>query len=402
MTEQGHALQAQISIDGFTPSSNYPTIYTANTRELYNGAYVVFGMGHGGLSGWALRVTDLVQNTSFRVKLPFRSSTESVSSPQTAFPAGISSPFAGAPDMGPDGGWHKTPSLTMWIDDFKGNRCPGSRRVIGLRKQASTPENFQWACPAEKVGKFLGREIVFAARQWMKAAAGSGRARLFINDHINPPSFSPFFTGPSFTDPIYHGYEMGQVSQVIHPDCTVLHIGIEIHGASGDVIYFALPKACPGSSLTANDLGDEDGEMIVVETHFNPPSLAPCAMTFPSDEMIPGSGLYGFTDLDLQGLSYCQMHGSVSAVTAKLEFTSPIVGQTVFAAALDVPNVQLTFGPQCATQVANVMYSSDDSMMPLKLGQPSAGNAPGCFAFFSSIRGGYFSNATFDFGSVIS
>lgn len=237
----------------------------------------------------------------------------------------------------------------------------------------------------------------------MKNAGGAGRARLFINDHINPPSFSPYFTGPSFSDPEFGGYEMQQIAQRIHPDCTTLHMGIETHGEVGDVIYFAMPKASAGSVLSSDDLGDEDGELIIAETHFNPPCLAPFSNgLFPSDEIISGSGLYGFSDIDLQGISYCQVHGSVSSVAVKVEFTSSLVGQTVFAAALDIPNVQLTFGPQATTQVANVMFSTDDSMMPLKCAQPSAGGAPGCFAFFSSIRGGYFSNATFDFGSVTS
>jgi len=399
MSATGASLQAQVSVTGFTPSSNYPTIYTPNTRELYNGCMVTFGLGHGGLSASALRVSNLVPNVSFQVKIPFGQLTISTSMAETAFAIGTCSEWAGNQNMGPDGGWTKTASLMMWTDDFPANKCPGARRVLGLRKTVNADEDFYWQCPEEKLEKFLGRQFVFAQRTWMKTAGSTATARLFINDGINPPSFSPSLTGPTFSDPVYGGYQLEQVAQVISPLCTSLQIGIETDGVIGDIFYVANPTAIPGSSIADWQIGNDDQEIIYADTHFNAPSLVPWTGTMPTTALISGSGLYGYTELDIEGLTFGQVHGSVRAVTTKLELTTPTVDQTMFLSPLNVPEIALTFGPQCNTEAANIMDASISSM-PLKPGTTAP--APGCFAMFTNVSGGSISSATVDFTDVIS
>lgn len=401
MRESGEALQSQVNVLSFDTSSNYPTLYTPNTGELYNGAMIVMGMGHAGLSGWALRVSNLVPNVSFKVKLPFSAMTAPVSTPQTAFAAGICSLWAANANMGPDGGWNcaPSPSLVWWVDKFASNLCPGSKQVIGLRKTISTPEDFQWSCPAEILPQLRGRPITIGALIRQKKQQGVGTARFYINDHINAPAFSSDITGVSYTHPVYGPCEFIKTSIIPDRNCTSLDWGIETHGAAGDVYYIGTPTGKFGSCMTVDDLGQEQGEHIIADTHWNPPCMVPLSGNFPGAPMI--NDLIGWTDIDMEGLSYCQAHGSLRKINGKIEVTSSRAGMKVFVGALDIPNIRLTFGLQAEIQVANVGQSTNASMIPLKRGMAGTGAAPGCMALFSNVVSGPFSNMTFDFDDVM-
>ena len=123
MKADGTEFQAQIDIQGFSTLNNQPTFYSNNTRELHDGALVVFGDNLDGLSGYALRVFSVVSNQEFRCQLPFQRVSPARSGPITAFAAGIHEPGNSA--FAPDGGWTKNETLIFWVDDFPTNQSPG-------------------------------------------------------------------------------------------------------------------------------------------------------------------------------------------------------------------------------------------------------------------------------------
>jgi hypothetical protein len=120
--------------------------------------------------------------------------------------------------------------------------------------------------------------------------------------------------------------------------------------------------------------------------------------------MIDGTALYGWPGIDLEAISYGQVHNSVSKVNCKIEFQSPVSGTECFVAAMEgamTPGVHLTFGPQAHCQVANAIVATSMSWLPLRVGPPNYGSPLGCFCMFSGHRAGSVTQITFDFDDVI-
>jgi hypothetical protein len=180
MKADGTEFQAQIDIQGFSTLNNQPTFYSNNTRELHDGALVVFGDNLDGLSGYALRVFSVVSNQEFRCQLPFQRVSPARSGPIIAFAAGIHEPGNSA--FAPDGGWTKNETLIFWVDDFPTNQSPGSKRTLGLRKGINNNENFWWSCPPERLPQFRGRDITFGAYLRVKRNQSGATPRLFVSD----------------------------------------------------------------------------------------------------------------------------------------------------------------------------------------------------------------------------
>jgi hypothetical protein len=403
MKADGTETQAQIDIQSFDVNNNQPTFYSHNTRELYSGAIVVFGGNLSPKPTYALRVLGLVPNVSFKCQLPFGHLSPSVSGPITAFAAGISQP--GGTAFAPDGGWSKTESLAFWIDDFRENRCPGAKRVIGLRKSINDNENFLWTCATERLLEFAGRKITFGALLRLKRTTTAASPRLFISDS-STSSFSEWAKVGALSDPTYGNYQLLTVSHPVHKQTTALALGVEFHGAKGDITYLATPTLKFGGLMLAADLGQNRSEFLRADTHWNPPSLVPFASTSPA-QPLPNTtgqdnpGLFGWSNLDLEALSLCQCHSSVSKVNCKIELTTETPGLRFFVAALDEARVQLVFGPQQTTQVKNQMIVGGPAMLPLRTGEPWAGSPPGCFSMFCDRPNAAIANVTFDFDDVL-
>lgn len=399
MKEDGTEFQAQVDIQSFDVRNRQPTFYCNNTRELYNGAIIVFGDGLQGLSGYGLRVLGLVPNVSFKCQLPFERVSPDVSVPLTAFAAGISQ--TGGSAFAPDGGWGKTPSLVLWIDDFANNQCPGARRVLGLRKGVSNNENFEWTCPQEHIARLRGRAVTFGMFTRVKRSQSAASPRLFISDGVSPQSFSNSADGQRFNDAANLNFQLLTVTCTISPSAQSLNLGLEFHGVRDDICYCAIPTLKYGTTMSVHDLGQDINEQLRADTHWNPPFSVPFTGASPATELVPKSGLFGWINLDIEALSLCQCHGSVSKVNCKIELTTQLPGLTFFVAALDVERVQLVFGPQATTQVAHRMVVGGPTMLPLRRGETWAGSPPGCFSMFCDKPGALLDNVTFDFDDVI-
>jgi hypothetical protein len=176
---------------------------------------------------------------------------------------------------------------------------------------------------------------------------------------------------------------------------------LEVHGIQRDISYLAIPTVKYGENILVNDLGQDVNELLRADTHWNPDFSVPFSGTSPPEQLVRGSGLHGWGNLDLEALSLCQCHSSVSKVNCKIELTTQLPTLTFFVAALDVERVQLVFGPQATTQVANVMVVGGPAMLPLRTGEPWAGSPPGCFAMFCDRPRALLNIVTFDFDDVI-
>lgn len=401
MKADGTGLQAAVSVSSFVTANNQPTCFTSDTKDLYNGCLVAFGNGHAGLSGGGLRVIGLVPNTSFKVQLQLGGSSPGSSSALTAFPIGILEP--GTFSTAPDCGWSKTASLVMWPDDFPTNRCPGAKRVLGLRATAASTATFTYTVDSDDLPSLRGRTLSLGMRIRQKVGAGTP-PRIFINDGVNATAYSANITGPAFTDAANNNYQFVTVTLTVSPSCTALTAGVEWATAIGDIIYLATPTLKYGQGMTSDDLGQPFNEYIPADTHWNPPFSVPFSGTFPATEMITGSGLYGWPGVDIEAVSQCQCHSSVRYVRAKIESHCHDVNQVIFVAGMKgdmVSSVPLTFGLQAATQIVDKEIDTNMEFVPMKTGPSNFGSPPGCIAIFGNLPSTVINALTFDFDDVI-
>lgn len=388
--QAGTGYQNQVTVSSFTTTNAQPTFFTSNTQQLQNGSVVTFGPGLGGLSGYGLRVIGLVSNTSFLCQLPFGAVSPGSSSVITAFPVGASD--LGVSSLAADGGWTKSTTLKYSADQFAVNLCPGSKRVLNLCKGSSSAEIFQWLCPAERINEFRGRTVTFGAMVYYKAQGGTPSSQLFINDGVNSPSFSATTTGTSYNNPNtnYGHYEFLSVTQSISSSTTTLGMGLQIAGAIADVLYFATPTCKYGSLMFQDDLGANYKEHIVANTHWNPPCFVPLTTALPSGQMISGVNLFGWPGLDIEALSYCECHNSVSKIGIQAEYGSTTSGARLFIACMKgnmVPSVPLTFGLECTPFSTNpgLAVAASMNLVPLAIGPDNHANPVGVFTIFGSI-----------------
>jgi hypothetical protein len=393
----GTGLQNSVAISSFSSVNQQPTFFTSNTQELHNGSLVTFGTGQGGLSGYALRVINLTPNVSFGCQLPF-GNTSLTSSAITAFPCGIYDPGGSGNAADP---WTKF-GLAMWPDDFAANACPGAKRVLGLRKISNALESFTFTVLPEQLATYRGRNITFGAL--VRQKVGAGGVVLNISDNATSTSSTPF-TGSSFVDANNNNYQFQSVTARVSLTASSLTINVLVPGAIGDIIYLGIPTMKFGTFMTVNDLGQNPHELIVANSHWNPPCTVPFTKSFPATQIgTGGTGLYGWSGIDIEAIGLGQAHNSLSKMNCKIECQSPTVGLQFFVGAMAgdvVPSVPLTFGPQTHIQVANNIMATSMTWCPLRVGPSSFGSPPGTFAFFTGNPGGAVTQVTFDFDDVM-
>ncbi len=363
MNSAGTDQQYPNSITSFNTTNGQPTLATPSTAELKNGdiGIVGFNWGYPGVgyvpnSGQYLtasRVSNVVANTSFNIQGNFTGVSPATSA------ATYFQPICPG-DNGVGGGlsasgWLKSGALAVWADDFAINRCPGAIRVLGARKTTGDAMVHYVPIQSKKMRKYAGRTITLGVKVFQKKQSGSGTWRLFIDDGVNHTSSAG--AGVSVG-----GYEFKTFTVKVSDTPTQLNIGLIFDGAAGDIYYVALPTCVFGSSLNEDDLKQRPDE-IIESIHWNPPLLTPFVIAFPATELVPGSGLYGWNNIDLEAISLGTCHASLASTSAKFEWKSKTVGAYVFAAD-HTSNQHLRFGVQAITQVANV-NDTDSGAWPL-------------------------------------
>jgi hypothetical protein len=407
MKPDGSGLQDRVFVNTFPTGQNRPILTVTNTGQLQEGSLISFGQDHGGFSGvtgalYTLRVRNLLSNASFQINLPFNA-TSPGSSSLWAYPVGISD--LGVSTKAPDG-WTKTQSLVMWIDDFTVNRCPGAKRVLGLRKGVSTVEKLIWKANAATLGALRGRKVSLAGM--FRQKVGSGSSVLTIDDGVSPAS-SMALTGAAYVNSATNNYEFrDNDAYTVNPNATSLTVTFDFAGSVGDIVYVGTPTLKYGCGMTPDCLGQPRQEIIAPDNmnHWNPPSLTPFTNSWPTTPLFPGTSLYGFVDLDIEALSWGQCHSSIREVHAKIELTTTFKGEIFFSTAFNPDgatqaDAKLVFGPQQTTQDSGIMITSGPSFLPLRPGTAAGGSQPGCIAIFGVIPGHHIQYATFDMDKVM-
>jgi predicted outer membrane repeat protein len=263
---------------------------------------------------------------------------------------------AGGSTQGPDG-WGKTSTLKTWADDYAANMCPGAVRVMGTRKGVTGNEIFSWTCPPSQLGKFRGKTVSFGVLVYQKVQGGANTGNAFIIDNGVTTVFSTPATGSSFSDPLYGGYQFLTATLTLSKTCTGFLVGFQSNGNSGDVLYFALPTLIYASSMSVNNCRQNSYDYIPATAHWNPPMLLGHTFNFPGALSL---GLYSINGIDIEAISMCQCHGTVSQLVSKVEWVTNTQGAIVFSG--NSVNVgggglstqSLKFGPQTYTNVAGV------------------------------------------------
>jgi len=386
--QAGTGLQSAVSITSFNTTNAQPTFITNNTQQLQNGSIVTFGPGLGGLSGYGLRVNGLIPNTSFNCQLPLGATSPGVSSAITAFPVGVSDTST---SLAADGGWTKSTTLKYAADQFAVNLCPGAKRVLNLCKGSGSDEVFQWVCPPERINEFRGRTVTFGAMVYYKAQTITPATKLFMNDGVNS-TLSAATTGTSYNNPntSYGHYEFLSVTKSISSSATTLGIGINISGTAADVLYLAIPTCKYGSFMTQDDLGANYQERIISNTHWNPPCFVPLTTNLPSTQLISGTNLWGWAGLDIEALSFCECHNSVSKIGVQAEYGTTTSAARLFICSMKgdlVTAVPLNFGLELTPFSTNPALATSASMglVPLTVGPSGFANPPGCFVIIGNV-----------------
>jgi hypothetical protein len=391
VTADGSGYVPPLAITSFTTNNAQPTFACANTQGLKTGDLVRFPSSFGGLSGYAVRLINVVDNVSFLVQLPYGKISPSVSAATTAYPVGITSPASGlAADH-----WAVTATATYWPDDWPANVCPGAKRVASIRKGVATDEAFFQRVKKRDLGDVRGTRQAFGGKVWLPSAGTS--ATVYIKQTSGTTSSAVITSSVS-------GWQFVTVWADIAIDTTFVEFGFNVSGAANTVARFALPTIKFGSVMFVADLGQPRHEIIESKTHWNPPSTVPLSFTLPATELITGSGLYGFPGLDIEALSFGQAHNTLAKVNAKIEANCAAASTILFVAAMEgdlVPSVPLVFGQQITSQIAGKEIDTSMTWLPLRAG-PSNYNSPeGCFVIFGSPTGAVVNTLTFDFDDVM-
>ncbi|WFS02221.1 hypothetical protein [Rhizobium tumorigenes] len=363
--EDGTGAIPALSISAFNPANANPTLICANTGPLRVGDIGRFGSGFqwgyqgrgyqpiSGAFDTGNRVVALNSNSSFSVKGEF-GGVSPLATAATSFQ------LIGAGDTLGLGlsasGWLKSAALNVWADDYASNLTIGAIRVLGARKTSAADAVHYFQVQPKKLRRYAGRTITFGAKVFQKLQGGSGTWALFVDDGVTS-TISAFGKGQS-----QGGYEFKTLTVNVNANPLYLNIGIVFKGNSGDIYYVALPTAVIGSFLSSHGLGqrlDERMESI----HWNPPLLTPMQIQFPNLELISGTGLYGWNQIDLEAISTCACHKSIATTFAKFEWKSGTVGAYAFASDY-ISNQHLRFGVQTITQTANV-NDTDSGEWPL-------------------------------------
>ena len=408
----GSAAETPVSCSAFSTSNGLPTFTCANTQALKIGDLVITSTvafwnyssagfiscaqvqcGAGG-QVQASRVVNLVPNTYVYVQGNAGGTSPSVSSAQTLTP--IAPGDAGVTGQGADG-WTKTLTLTMAADDFPANAYPGQIRPLLLRKGASGSEVYRYNFPQNNISYFQGKQITCGAAVLSRASVGNGNFQLEINDNITGTTASTLTAGNNT-------YQALTVTATINQAATSGYFDLNMLGSNGDIYYFAGPPTCAFTpSLTQGQFHQNSQTIIRAQQHWNPPLLTPFIIAF--SNVGCAGGLYCLSSpantstaamVDMEAISLGTVHHSVSAVTAKLEITTPTVGAQMY---IGSSFNALSFGPHCVSQVASVMNTCS-GVLPLN--HTDVNNLGySTFIMFTNVGGGFApTSGTYDFWDV--
>ncbi len=390
----GTAAETSASCSAFTTTNGAPTFTCANTQAIKVGDIVVISnlpnfWGYSGAGyltcsdvlcnagfSTAARVIAVVANTSITLQGNFGGVSPGASAAATLRPisAGDSSTA-----LGPDG-WTKTTTLTVAPDDWTANAYPGAIRTLLMRQGHTGNELFSWNAASSQLKRFGGTTITCGVAINQTVQGGANTWHAYIQDNTGT-TFTAAGSGVSAG-----GYQFLSVTRTITASPTAVQFGIQTEGNSGDVYHAALPTCFFGSPMVQAQLHQNSNEHIRSDGHWNPPLLTPLIIQFST---AVATSLYGWNGLDLEAISFGTAHKSLGAVWAKIEWTTASVGADIFTGTIasdSIPN--LIFGPQTATQVANV-HSVDTGLMPLY--------HDGTFAIFTGVGSLTPVAGTFDF-----
>jgi hypothetical protein len=396
MNSQGTGTQAAISYTGFDTVNNQPRLFTSNTGQVKVGDVVKMPSNFWGFPGSGYvninigaRVVAVSTNASITVQGYFDSF-----SPVSSI-AGTATPICPG-DLGTGSGqcmdsWKKTGSLVVWADDFTTNSYPGALRTLGIRKGSASVEQITWECPPNQLKRYWGRTITFAVPVWQKVQSGAGTWSISTYDTIAGYTNSAAGQGNSYSNPTYGGFQFIPVTATVTPGCTRFVLLLNLSGALNDVYYAALPTAVLGSIMVQNNCRQNPNEILRPVGHWNPPILTPLQLQFPNVQTPPGSGNFGWIEIDIEAISLCTVHNSVQTVKAKVEWTTSTINATILTGTrLDY---SLIFGPEATTNVAN-QTNCDSAWWPM--------DDAGCCTIFSGTSGIIPTSATFDFDMIAS
>lgn len=272
MNTQSTGTMAALTCTANTTGVNLVTITTADTGQLKNGDLVLLA-GHpdAAMTQHALRVSALVANTSFQVRLSL-GRTASTNDPSfTATPQTVGD-YTGSTGDGPDG-WSKTTALDLWIEDGTVNLQTGSTRVVGLRKDGSGQETFRFVFSAGDLVQYRGKRIAFGMWVYQKIRGGSGTYRLYINDGTLNYSAS----GAAVAS-----WRWLQVTREVATGATTLEIGISLDGATGDVYFVTQPCAVVAHNIPSEYYMQIPRELLIPVVGLTPVPWNNGVITFPA------------------------------------------------------------------------------------------------------------------------
>jgi len=380
----GTANQTNVSCTAFTISTADPVFTCANTQTLRVGDIAIvsnivsfWGFAGGGFitcvqvqcnGGYvtAARVTNVIANTSVTLHSPALSGiSPAASAAATIIPV---SPLDCGSSTGPDG-WTKTGTLCAFPDDWGAASTPistvypGCERPLGLRKGTTGNELLIDDITPALLPLYRGQTVTLGMAIFQRIQGGGSTGNIYIQDSAGT-TFSSALTGVSLG-----GYQFVSVTRTISQTATSVQFGFQPSGNSGDVFDVCLPTAAFVPSMVQSQLHTNTYEKTVAFSHWNPPLLTPDIVNFPTAALGGAAPtLYGYNTNDLEAMTFGEVHNTVGHVWGKLEWKTAAswIGCNIFMGGfVNTGNGALTFGLQAAGQVANIVFPTSMSPVPL-------------------------------------
>lgn len=380
----GTAAQASVSCTAFTTSTQDPQFTCANTQTLratdiaiVSNIISFWGFAGSGFTtcaqvqcngGYvtAARVTNVIPNSQVTLHSPFGSGI-SPASPAAATVIPVS-PLDCGSSTGPDG-WTKSATLCAFPDDWGALATPistvypGCERPLALRKGTAGNELFVYNIPSSLLPLWQGQTVTFAVAIFQRIQGGVNTGNIYIQDSAGT-TFSPALVGVSLGR-----YQFVLVTRTISQTATAVQLGFQPNGNSADLFDVCLPTAAFVPSMVQSQLKTNTYEKTVAFSHWNPPLLTPDIVNFPAAALGGAAPtLYGYNTNDLEAMTFGEVRFTAGHVWAKLEWKTAAtwVGCNIFMGGfVNTGNGALTFGLQAAGQVANIVYPTSMSPVPL-------------------------------------
>jgi hypothetical protein len=334
---------ASVSVSSYTTGSNTVVCTTSDTKALAVGMLVAFsGSAHANLKITPARITALVTNTSFTVRLP-NGLLGASSAACTATPTDVGGAVVSIVTSHSFDHWTKATGMAVWRDSWSAN-VRGGRYALGMKKGSASAEKHYVQFSARDLVNMAGRTMVLGV--WMKNPTG-GSWRLFTSDNVNGERFGTTVTAT--------GYTWAEFSFTVPANPTSLAMGWELIGASGLVFYASEPFAGQGSVIgpTGGPL-DLSLQRLVPVVKYSPISLTNANITFTTTA--DAIGRYSFL-FD----AYAETGGQIAPEVR----------------ALDVLLEGIDYGTLIPDSGASAFVTRDANADPLKFGPIMFQQAPG-------------------------